>query len=82
MKVHPDCRLRLPWGGRALHCERYEREPGSDDELVRLAPRYRSASVMLHAGEGVAQEVSELRAVRLGRLGLFACDRVWRHQAS
>lgn len=29
----PQCALGLPWGGHAMDCDRYEREPGSDDEI-------------------------------------------------
>lgn len=38
IRRHPECALRMPWGGRALRCDRYQREPGSDDELVRMDP--------------------------------------------
>ena len=34
---YPDCALRLPQGGRAITCPSYEREPGSDDEPIRMA---------------------------------------------
>jgi hypothetical protein len=34
---YPECALRLPHGGRAITCGSYEREPGSDDEPIRMA---------------------------------------------
>lgn len=34
VRYHPECALGMPQAGRALRCERYEREPGSDDALV------------------------------------------------
>lgn len=29
----PTCAIGLPWGGHAMDCDRYEREPGCDDEI-------------------------------------------------
>lgn len=75
---YPERALRLPYGGRAVTCGSYEREPGCDDEPIRMAKNPTPSAAAWHsvplvplmpAPEGSARMPSAAVVMRQ-RLGL------------